>query len=205
MRVIKNKSSPLFFILFLFCMALLVSGCFSDKTSRENPSAAGTFDQLLPNIHQNGTFVFEGLPWLISGQEVMNRQQLVHAPSEQADVLIVEGNSPTEGPVKQITVYKFEDDRLVSGEYGFLTSDQDRFVELVEELQGLLSESLGTPFANDLSVLDPTGDFARQAKHVAWQGTDRSQLRVNVSTTEQQEYFLHMQIASPLPERQGLQ
>lgn len=185
--------------------ALALGGCsWSGQASHVNASQENAFDPMVASIQQDGQFVVGGLPWLISKQEVLGKLQPDRVQSDSGDKLVAEGRLPLDASVKQTVIYHFQDDQLVSGEYLFTTTDQSRFAQLSQELKGLLSRSLPEPQVNSTAVLDQAGESAQQGSSVGWQGPDRSQLRVNVLMTEEQQYLLQIQIASPLPERQSL-
>lgn len=185
--------------------ALALGGCsWSGQASHVNASQENAFDPMVASIQQDGQFVVGGLSWLISKQEVLGKLQPDRVQSDSGDKLVAEGRLPLDASVKQTVIYHFQDDQLVSGEYLFTTTDQSRFAQLSQELKGLLSRSLPEPQVNSTAVLDQADESAQQGNSVGWQGPDRSQLRVNVLMTEEQQYLLQIQIASPLPERQSL-
>jgi len=194
------------FILSILCIVLIGSGC----SSKESPSAGGDdFNQLLKNVSRDDGFVFGDLPWLVTKQEVIKQKQLNDISAEKGDFLKAEGSFPfNKSSLKLLTIYRFSDDKFVSGEYLFSTSDKTLFAQFCKELKTNLSKSLAKPNANDLSVLDKAGEASAQGKSVSWEGKDRSTLSVNVLTAEQQgsstEYLLQIKSSSPLPERQGL-
>ncbi|MCJ8015293.1 hypothetical protein MUG84_26865 [Paenibacillus sp. KQZ6P-2] len=195
-----------FLLIFLASIGLICIGCsFEGK----KPSSEENYNQLLTSFHQNGEYVFENLPWLISRQEVLKRKQQNDSSVENTDFLKIEGSFPlTSSSLKKTVVYRFSDDQFVSGEYLFSTHDKNRFIEFCNKLKSHLSESLAEPYANDLSVLEQAGDINAHGKSVAWEGKDRSILKVNLLTDTQQNsemmYILQIKSSAPLPERKGL-
>ncbi|GIQ63966.1 hypothetical protein PACILC2_25340 [Paenibacillus cisolokensis] len=199
----KTLGTWLFSVIFV---AFISSGCSSnDKPSEEQP-ALGKLDQLLTNIQQDGNYVFDGLPWLTAKEDVMEERKLSQA-SSNGDSITVEGKFPLDDSVKQLVVYRFQDDQLVSGEYLFSMTDKNHFAALCNELKELVSKSLEKPISNDLNVLDDAETSAEQGKVVMWEGKDRSNLRISLLTTTnngKSEYLLQIQTTSPLPERKDL-
>lgn len=201
---------------FLTIISLILNGAAcgkADPPARDDSSIGETLDLLLANIHRDGTFGFEGLSWMVSRREITEQKNPDPGPpnqsrNEEDDRLIVEGHFPLDASVKQKVVYVFEDDRLVSGEYWFYTSDGKRFAELCNALRGRLAESLAAPLANDLNMLDPAHWDRPEKNTVSWEGTDRSQLWIQVLGAAQHggegEYMLLIKTASPLPERETL-
>ncbi|GIO31677.1 MULTISPECIES: hypothetical protein [Paenibacillus] len=189
----------------ILCIVLIGSGC----SSKANPSTGGgDSSQLLKNVYNDGVFVFGDLPWLTTKQEVMKQKQLDDSNSEKGDVLKAEESfSFNNSSLKKIVIYRFSDDKFVSGEYLFSTTDNKLFAQFCEELKTNLSKTLPKPNANDLNILDGAGDASAQGKNVSWEGKDHSTLTVNLLTAEQgkdTEYLLQIKSSSPLPERQGL-
>lgn len=201
-----NKTRMLFLCLItVLSVVITASGCSFHKKSAQSEIytySDETLGQLLAATYQEGTFIFEGLPWLISKQEVIDKQKLIQ--SDDDDWLIVEGTFPLNASIKQTVIYNFQDDQLVSGEYRFATSDNNRFAELGKELGALLSKWLPKPRTENIEILDQADISAQQGNNLLWQGVDRSSMKVSLSVTGQEDYLLLMHVASPLPEREGL-
>ncbi|OPA73610.1 hypothetical protein BVG16_27780 [Paenibacillus selenitireducens] len=158
----------IFCIISVLCVVLIISGCGSNKQPVQGGSSSEGLDQLLAKTNQDGAFVFERLPWLISKQEVIEKQKLDNIQSKDADRLIGAGSIPLDASVKQTVIYNFQDDQLVSGEYWFTTSDKNHFVELGKELKGLFSKSLSEPQTGNIALLDQADVSAQQGGIVAW-------------------------------------
>lgn len=165
----------------------------------------GSLSQLLDKTSKDGSFLFENLPWLITKQEVIDQQVQGAIQSEETDRLVVEGDFDLDAKVKQTVIYNFQDDQLVSGEYWFVTSDEQYFVEMGKELKALLTNGLSEPRTNNLAVLDQAARSSEQGEHMIWEGLDLSGLRINLLMTDQGDYLLQIHATSPQPEREGLQ
>lgn len=165
----------------------------------------GSLSQLLEKTSKDGSFLFENLPWLISKQEVIDQQVQGAIQSEETNRIIVEGALDLDAEVEQTVIYNFQDDQLVSGEYWFVTSDEQYFVEMGKELKALLTNGLSEPRTNNLAVLDQAARSSEQGEHMIWEGLDRSGLRINLLMTDQGDYLLQIHATSPQPEREGLQ
>ncbi|MBZ4665067.1 hypothetical protein [Mahella sp.] len=170
------------------------------------------FDQLLTSLYQEGKYIFEDLPWLISKEEVMERKQLNDNNSVREDLLKIDGIFPfNDSSLEQTVLFVFEDDKFVSGEYLFSTADHDEFIKFCEELKTHLEKSLPKPFGNDLSVFDNAKnvDTDGQGESVSWKGEDGSYLMVDLLAAAQEDdkkqYIIQIQSTSPLPEKEGLQ
>jgi len=205
MRKIKRLTSLCIF--FTLWIALISSGC----TPNGGPATTvKDFDQLLTSLHQRGKYVFEDLSWLISKAEVMKQKQLNDSHSLRDDLLKIEGTFPfNNSSLEQTVLFIFDDDKFVSGEYLFSTTNQDQFIKFCEELKTRLKKSLPEPFGNDLSVLNNAKNIGAQGKSVMWKGEDGSYLRINLFTTAQEgdkmRYTVQIKSESPAPERKGLQ
>lgn len=192
----------------LLCMVLVVSGCFSAGASPDKPSAGSAADQVLSRVHQDGSFVFEELPWLTTREGVVKQKKLDDAAPDK-DNIQAKGSLLVDTSIEQLVTYTFQDDKLVSGEYVFLMLDKGLFTELAGELKEALAKStLGTPMSNNLNVLDQADESATAGKSVAWEGKNGSHLKINLLMTKLQDgkpgYMLQIQSGSPLPERKSL-
>lgn len=166
-------------------------------------------DALLDNIYQDGGYVFGGMPWLASIQDVKEQKQLnTDNQTNNIEMLAAEGTFPLDSSVKQTAVYKFQDGQLVSGEYLFSFTDKDSFAHFSSELEATLSQTMSEPFANDLSILKHADDASAQGKTVAWKGNDLSYLRITLFTGLEPDgeatYSILIQTTSPLPPRKEL-
>jgi hypothetical protein len=186
-----------------------------EKTNRTSdpgkniPFTGKDFDKLLSSVYRDGVFVFDNLPWLVSKQEVMQQKLLDDRASELEDALKAESRYAfNDSPLNQTVIYRFSDDQLVSGEYLFLLSHQDQFIEFCKELKTHLSQSLPKPFGNDLNVLDRADEVPAGGLSVLWEGQDRSTLSVylltNAGQSGEMEYAVLIKSASPLPDRKSL-
>lgn len=202
--MIKSKTLA-FLMTSLVSVLLVVSGCSqTERPPSGSASLEGDMKQLIEKTNKDGTFLFEGLPWLISKQEVIDQQQQAAIQSVETDRLLVEGALSLDAKVKQMLVYHFTDDQFVSGEYLFITSDDQYFIEMGRELKALTKE-YPEPMTNNLAVLDQADASSRQVEHIIWEGSDRSSLQINLLTTEQGDYLLQIHVMSPQPERKTLQ
>lgn len=201
----KAKTLVLYTIL-LLSVLLIASACNSNKQPVQgSASFEGNLSQLLEKTSKDGSFIFENLPWLVSKQEVIDKQKQGAIQSEDTDRLVVEGALDLDAKVKQTVIYNFQDDQFVSGEYWFVTSDEQYFVEMGKELKSILTKGLSEPKTNNLGVLDQADRSSQQGEHIIWEGLDRSGLRLNLSLTDQGDYLLQIHSTSPQPEREGLQ
>lgn len=203
--MIKSKAL-VFFMISLLSVLLISSGCSSNKQpAQESSSFEGDLGQLLEKTSKDGAFIFEGLPWLVAKQEIIGQQKEDAIQSEETDRILVEGGLSLGTKVKQTVIYNFQDDQLVSGEYLFITSDDQYFAEMGKELKALFTEGFSEPLTMNLAVLDQADASSRQEEHIIWEGSDRSRLRLNLLTTEQGDFLLQIHVTSPQPEREGLQ
>lgn len=159
---------------------------------------------MLGRLSKDGAFIFEGLPWLVAKQEIIGQLKEDAIQSEETDRILVEVGLSLDTKVKQTVIYNFQDDQLVSGEYLFITSDDQYFAEMGKELKALFAEGFSGPLTMNLAVLDQADASSRQEEHIIWEGSDRSSLRLNLLTTEQGDYLLQIHGTSPQPEREGL-
>lgn len=199
---------PGFVALSLLCMVLVVSGCFSAGASPNNVSAGSAAEQVLSRVHQDGSFVFEELPWLTSREEAVKQKKLDDAAPDK-DAVQSKGSLPVDKSIEQIVTYTFQEDKLVSGEYVFLVPDKGLFTGLAGELKEALAKStLGTPMTNNSNALDQADESAQAGKSIAWEGKDGSHMKINLLSAKLPDgkpgYMLQIQSGSPLPERKSL-
>ena len=186
---------------------VLIGGCALTNKSSESQSSDDQLNQLVSNIYKDGNYVFEDQPWLTSKENVIKAKALNEAENMGNDRLMADGVYPIDNSVKQVVIYNFENDQLVSGEYLFSTPDKEHFASLARELKVLFSSSLNEPMSNGLSLLDEVDAAAEQEIHVIWEGKDQSNLRLNVLTEThdgETEYLLQIQSNSPRPEKKTL-
>ncbi|RXZ80530.1 hypothetical protein EBB07_18445 [Paenibacillaceae bacterium] len=203
-----RRTKSLFSVCLLATLVvMLIGGCASNNKPSEPQSSADQLNQLVTNIHQDGNYIFEGQEWMASKEDVVKAKALNEAEAAENNRLITEGDFPLDESFKQLVVYNFEDDQLVSGEYLFSTADKEKFSSLSKELKALLSSSLEAPISNDLSLLDEAEAAAEQGQHVMWEGKNQSNLRLNVLTATNEgktEYLIQIQSNSPRPEKKSL-
>jgi len=199
-----NSRKIWFCILSVICFLFIVSCSNSSKEPIEEDSFLYEgIRQLLEPMHQNNTFVIEGIPWLISKAEVIQQKQLIDIQIDEMDRIVVEGK--LEPSMKQHVIYNFENDQLVSGEYWFSTIEIDRFDELGLTIKKILQESFPAPRTTNLDFLDAATASAGKKENIMWQGSDQSYMRVNVLTSDASEFMLQIHIASPIGEKNSLQ
>lgn len=191
------KKPEAFIFLILTAMgALWIAGCSANKEI-EPPEAAfeENLKQFVEKNRQDGAFVMDGLPWLITKQEVKDSLEQKEIQLEEDDRIVVDGDLSPDDAVEHTVIYHFQEDRLVSGENWFVTSDELAFKKWSEQM---LTRAMAFP--------EPVTQVADQAgSYAIWEGKDRSSLRLHQSTTETDEFLLQLQVSSPLLERQGLQ
>jgi len=170
-----------------------------------NTSLSEGVNQLLVSIHQNETFVFGELPWLISKEEVIQQIERMEIEIDDIDRLVVEGKLSLDPAIKQHVIYKFENEQLVSGEYWFRTTEKDQFDELGSAIKDVLIEVFPEPSSTNLDALDTATVSAEQHESIMWQGSDRSNMQVNLLSNDASEYILQIQLSSPVAERKSLQ
>lgn len=203
--MLDSKKKLLCIFSFVFIL-LIVSGCNSNQQpNQENPPTDVGLNQLLENVNQNNTFVFEGIPWLISKEEVIQQKQLNDIQIKEDDRIVVEGKLLLDTSIKQHVIYTFEQDQLVSGEYLFQTNEKDQLDELGKKVKEILAESFPVPLTNNLDILDPSASSAENNEQIMWKGTDESYVRVSVLANDTSDYTLIIQISSPHPGKNSLQ
>lgn len=176
----------------------------------QTPSAGKKkFGQALSELYQEENFVFDGLPWLASKEEVLAQKQIDRSFSEDGGMLTRKGDFPLDPSIWQYVIYIFEDNRLVSGEYRFVIEDKSLFTKLSKEMLAILSKEFPKPQGNSLNALDLEQDHSYQEKNVLWEGKDRSTLKITItppgSQSNYSDYILQIKSSSPLPERKSLQ
>lgn len=125
----------IFLLPFLLITILIVSGCNSNTGS--SASALDSYAELLKSLHQDGGFVFEGQPWFSSKNDVAEQQKI--EDSKDTDFLKSEGSFTLDkGKLTKTTLYRFSDDKFVSGEYLFSTDDKELFTQFVNSLKAEL-------------------------------------------------------------------
>lgn len=199
----------------VFAAVILCIGMIWFVQEQGNQPPQGTnagkkeFGQALSELHQEGSYVFDGLPWLVSREEVLAQKQMDRSWSEDGDMLTRKGDLPLDPSIRQYVIYIFEDNRLVSGEYSFSIEDKSLFSKLSKEMLAILSKEFPKPSGNSLNVLDLEQDLSLQEKNVLWEGKDRSTLKITIippgSQSNYQDYILQIKSSSPLPERKSLQ
>lgn len=197
---------PRAFILFILTVvgALSIAGCSSNKETEPLEAASeGSLAQLVEMTRQDEVFVMEGLPWLITKQEVKDSLEQKEIQLEEEDRLVVYGDLSLDDAVEHTVIYYFQEDQLVSGENWFVTTDESSFTEWGGQMHGLV-KNFPEPITQNVDVLKQADTSARNKEHIIWEGEDRSNLRLNLSTTEADEFLLQFQVISPLLERLGL-
>ncbi|WP_159881442.1 M56 family metallopeptidase [Paenibacillus puerhi] len=207
----KGKLAMTTVLLFVIGSGILVACTAytgSDKTTSASSDNQTRFNELVKSIQSRDGFGFEGLPWLITRQELIATRKISSYETGE-DRLITAADILQDSPsLTQRVVYHFTDDQFVSGEYWLITSDKDRFAAWNQELKASLSQSLPQPTSNDLRVLEQADEAGTQGKVVAWQGTDGSRLSIHLGEAapqgEEVSYVLQIKSSSPLPPRRSL-
>ncbi len=199
----------------VFAAVILCIGIIWFVQEQGNPPPQGTntgkkeFGQSLSELHQEESYVFDGMPWLASKEEVLAQKQMDRNWSEDGDMLTREGDLFLDPSIRQYVIYIFQDNRLVSGEYRFVIEDKSLFTKLSKEMLATLSKEFPIPLGNSLNTLDLEQDHSLQEKNVLWEGKDRSTLNINIippgSGSNYYDYILQIKSSSPLPERKSLQ
>lgn len=189
----KSKIN-IFLLPFLLITILIVSGCNSNTGS--SASASDSYAELLKSLHQDGRFVFEGQPWFSSRNDVAEQQKI--EDSKDTDFLKSEGVFALEkGSLTKITLFRFSDEKLVSGEYLFTTDDKELFTQFVNSLKTELAGDFPKPQSIDLNVL--VADDSAQGNSVLWEGEDNSRLSITILGQDtESKFILLIKSSSPL-------
>lgn len=194
----KSKIN-IFLLPFLLITILVVSGCNSNTGS--SASASDSYAELLKSLHQDGGFVFEGQPWFSSRNDVAEQQKI--EDSKDTDFLKSEGVFALEkGSLTKITLFRFSDEKLVSGEYLFTTDDKELFAQFVNSLKTELAGDFPKPRSIDLNAL--VADDSAQGNSVLWEGEDNSRLSITILGKQDTEstYNLLIKSSSPLARKE---
>lgn len=162
---------------------------------------------LFSEINLGGKYGFEDLPWLITKQDVMAKLTLevVEDPAGQiVDRIVAVGNLDLPAVIEQRFIYGFQDNQFLYWSSWFYTSDEQAYVDMVEELGQPLYDLFGEPKQTkpSLEMFDQATESADRGSRIFWIGEDDSYLNIYLGRMGPDDhYLLTLSVSSPRPFR----
>ncbi|MFD2117341.1 hypothetical protein ACFSTH_10215 [Paenibacillus yanchengensis] len=199
----KNASILLYGLVFLLISTFIVSGCTKVKENNELIIQNDLKQQLI-TMAEIEVYSFENFPWSVNKQAVIDQLKNETIQSNETNRIIVASDLLSNSNMQQQVIYNFEEEQLISGEYWFITTDDNQFNSLLETMNLLLSEHFPSPKSDNLEKLEHAIRSGASDVNIMWQGSDNSYFYVKIGTTEQNKKVLQIHITSPRSEQNSL-